>query len=74
LNTVNLGNGSRIRLVRNNTVITDRQLESSVVNRSNIYIVVLLRRNTPDETVTPSVQEYRLVASSEDPTKFVSGF
>jgi hypothetical protein len=68
-----MGNGSRIRLIRNNAVITDRQLESDTIANSNIYLTILLRRNTPDETVTPAVEEYMLLASSEDAEKFDSG-
>lgn len=73
LTTVNLGNGSRIRMIRNNIIITDRQLESNLIASSNIYLIILLRRNTPDETVTPTVEEYMLLASSEDSSKLESG-
>lgn len=37
---------------------------------ANAYLVIILRQNTAEPTLTPAVEEYTLVAGRKDPTKF----
>lgn len=51
-------------------VVVDIIGEEESVDQSKIYLVVILRQNTADSSLTPAVEEYTLVAGNKDPTKF----
>ncbi len=74
LNVVNLGDAGRIRVCRENLVVTDRLREANIIAKSNIYLIIFLRRNSAELHLTPTVEEYALFAGTEDLDKFVSEF
>jgi hypothetical protein len=74
LNVVNLGDAGRIRICRENLIVTDRLRGANIIAKSNTYLVILLRRNSAELHLTPTVEEYALYVGSEDLEKFVSEF
>lgn len=74
INVVNLGDTGRLRICRDNLVVTDRVRGSNVIAKSNIYLVVVLRRNSAELHLTPTLEEYSLFAGTENLEKFASEF
>lgn len=74
INVVSLGDVGRIRMCRENLVVTDRFRGANIITKSNIYLVTRLRRNSAELHLTPTLEEYALYAGTEDESKFVSDF
>jgi hypothetical protein len=72
INVVNLGDVGRIRMCRDNLVITDRLRGANIIAKSNVYLIIKLRRNSAELHLTPTVEDYALYAGTEDQSKFVS--
>jgi Flp pilus assembly protein TadG len=51
-------------------VLLDRIGEDDANQTTKIYLVIMLRQNTADTSLSPAVEEYTLVAGCKDPTKF----
>lgn len=64
-----LGPNGSIRAVSGAT-ITDTNRGSNIIAKSNIYLIIILRRNSAEQYLSPSVEEYTLLAGSQDQTKF----
>ncbi len=51
-------------------IILDRIGEDDVNQNSRIFLVIVLRQNTADTSLSPIIEEYTLLAGCKDPTKF----
>lgn len=62
---------SSTRLVRDNIIVFGENRESQPVDHCDVYLVILMRRNSAEQNFSPTVDEYMLVVGSRDQTKFV---
>lgn len=70
LNVVDLVGDLSARLCPGNVEVLDRIGEDVEDIDSEIYLVIILRQNTAEPTLTPAVEEYTLVAGCKDSSKF----
>ena len=70
LNTVDLVGDLSARVFIDHTVILDKIGEDTSAQESNMFLVILIRQNAAEPTLTPAVEEYTLMGSSIDITKF----
>jgi len=56
------------RIGPENVVVIDE--DSNQVAETKLYLMVILRQNTSDPTLTPALEEYTLVSAKKDQTKF----
>ena len=59
------------RHLAENVIALDKLGKSSTADRTLIYLTIILRRNTSDRFISPAVDEYTLLVSNTDSTKFV---
>lgn len=74
LNTVSLGANGTIRVVKDNIVVMDAIRGSKVIDRADVYLSIIMRRNSANMNVSPAVEEYLLATGSIDNTKFVKDY
>lgn len=70
LNVVDLTGDMSARLVQNQLIVLDKGNNADRIVKSRFYIVIILRNNTSDPTLTPAVEEYMLLLGSKNTTKF----
>lgn len=70
LNIVDLIGDLSVRPTQGQIVMMNRVGEDNTEQTSNIYLVIILRRNSAESTLTPAVEEYTLMAGCKDLRKF----
>lgn len=63
---------SSARIVAENNIVLNNLRNGQTVDHSDIYLIILMRRNSAEENFSPTVEEYMLVTGSRDQQKFVS--
>ena len=58
------------RLESSKIIVIDRPGEELAIKKTRVYLMILLRQNTAETSLTPAVEEYTLVAGKKDKTKF----
>ena len=59
-----------VRAAPGQIVILDKIGEDSTLQESNIYLVIIIRQNTAEPTLSAAVEEYTLLSGCKDPSKF----
>lgn len=72
IDVVSLGDAGRIRLSTGNLIFTDLEKAGQTIAKSNLYLIILFRRNSAELAQSPSVEEYLLGAGQGLATKFDS--
>jgi hypothetical protein len=72
LSIVDLVGDQSIRMIYDNVVIFDTIRLSYKIIRADVYLSIIMRRNSADLNFSPAVEEYMLVVGSRDLNKFVS--
>jgi len=67
---VDLTGDNGLRVVQDNVIIFNKLRNSQIVDRADIYLIVLLRRNSARDDLTPAVEEFLLATGSRDTAKF----
>jgi len=70
LNTVDLVGDLSARMCAGQIVILNRIGEDDANQDSNVFLVIILRQNAAEATLTPAVEEYTLMGACKDLTKF----
>lgn len=70
LKVVDLVGDLSARLEAGKVVVIDRPGEELAVKKTRLYLLVLLRQNTAETSLTSALEEYTLVAGKKDETKF----
>lgn len=60
-----------VRLLSSKINVIDQILNKEKITSSEIFLGILLRNNTANSNLTPSVEEYTLVVGHKDQTKFL---
>lgn len=70
LNTVDLSGDYSVLLMKNNTVIIDpTKISSTAGGVANVYLSIIIRRNSPNTRVSPAVEEVLLATRSGNSLK-----
>jgi hypothetical protein len=59
------------KLKRGNIVEFTNDRPNAIVTYSQVYLMILIRINSVDDTQTPSVEEYRLLIGTIDKEKYI---
>jgi len=70
LKVVDMAGDLSVRPSTGQLIILDRIGEDNTEQESNLYLVIILRQNTAESTLTPAVEEYTLLSGCKDLTKF----
>jgi len=70
LKVVDLIGDQSARITNQNIIILDSQKGSYTVSYADMYLVILMRRNSAKENFSPAVEEYMLVTGSKNTEKF----
>jgi hypothetical protein len=62
---------SSARMIQDNVIVIDELREGQEVDHADLFLVILLRRNSAEDSYSPSVDEYMLVTGSRDMTKYI---
>lgn len=71
LQVVDLVGDFSVRRNEGQRIVVENVESSQTIARSDVFLVIMLRRNTADAALSPIVEEYTLMGSCEDLTKFV---
>lgn len=63
---VDLAGDQSVRVARNNLLVFDETRYSYSIENTNIYLIVIFRRNSAIDTVSPAVEDYMLVTGTRD--------
>ena len=69
---VDLSGDKGIRIISDNVLVLEPTRYSLDVATADIYLIIIMRRNTAYEHLTPAVEEYLLATGSIDSEKFAS--
>ena len=69
---VDMSGDERIRMVRDNVIMYDGQKDHSNIVKTDVFLTIILRRNSANENFSPTVDEYMLLVSSVNSEKFLS--
>lgn len=70
LQVVDMSGDLSVRLTPGQIVVLDPAGENSSKQNSNVYLIIILRQNTAEPSVTPAVEEYTLLAGARSDDKF----
>jgi hypothetical protein len=70
LQVVDLVGDLSVRLADGQLSIVDQQGEDGNTLKSELYLIIILRQNTAELSLSPAVEEYTLLAGTRDDTKF----
>jgi len=70
LKIVDLVGDLSARLEGAKVVVVDKPGEEFAVEKTKVYLSIILRQNTAEVSLTPAVEEYTVVAGKKDETKF----
>lgn len=70
LSIVDLTGYQSIRSVNDNVVVIDDLINAHPISRMDLYLSIIMRRNSAEESLSPSVEEYMLITGSKDSGKF----
>jgi hypothetical protein len=68
--TVDMVGDQSARLVGSNTIAFSSTRKGVEVSYTDLYLLILLRRNSAESYLSPAIEEYMLVTGSIDQTKF----
>jgi len=71
---VGLTEGSHIRVTKDNVIVFEQTRDSFVIDHADIYLIVLMRRNSANMNVGPFLEEYMLATGSRLDNKFPKDF
>jgi hypothetical protein len=71
LTVVDLIGDLSMRLTPNGTIIVEAERVSSSIVSANVYLQIIMRRNSQNNRVSPSVQEFLLAIGSKDENRYV---
>ena len=71
--SVDLVGDNGARIVDGNLVVFGSQRNSYPIVSADVYLCILMRRNSSNDSVSPSVEEYMLVTGSKNDQKYVGG-
>lgn len=69
-NIIDLIGDESMRMLSDNLVLVEPTKYSQDVANADIYLTIIMRRNSAIETISPFVDEYMLLTSSRDVSKF----
>jgi len=72
LQIVDLVGDRTARVIPENSIVFSPTKGSEIIAKSRMYLSIILRRNSAKQDVTPAVEEYLLMTSKKDETKFES--
>lgn len=72
LNIVDLIGDRSVRMGPENVILFNKTRNSQNIAKADIYLSIIMRRNSANLNFSPAVEEYILVTGSNDQTKFVS--
>lgn len=68
---IDLSGDYSVRSLLDNVVLFSSVKSAHVVERADIYLTIIFRRNSANLNVTPAVEEYMLITGSRNQDKFV---
>lgn len=60
-----------VRVTTDNVIVFDTVRQAYAIERAEMYLLIVMRRNSADQNFSPAVEEYMLVTGSKDLQKFV---
>lgn len=69
---VDLVGDQSIRMVRENIIVFDKIRLSNTITNTEIYLSILLRRNSAEANWTPAIEEFMLLLGDTDINKFTT--
>jgi hypothetical protein len=73
-NVVGLTEESHIRVTKDNVITFEQIRDSFVVDHADMYLIVIMRRNSANMNVCPVLEEYMLATGSRQDNKFPKDF
>jgi hypothetical protein len=70
LDVVDLTGDRSVRVVKDNALVFDATKDSFPIKKADLYLIVIMRRNSADPNISPALEEYMLVTSSRNIGKF----
>jgi len=70
LNIVDLIGDQSIKLTSDNIIYIDTTRKSYIVNKADIYLIVIMRRNSANDNYSPVLEEYMLLTGSRNINKY----
>jgi len=69
---IDLTGDNGLRVVKDNVIVFNKLRNSKEVAAADLYLIILLKRNSARTDLTPAVEEYLLATGSRDTKKFGS--
>jgi hypothetical protein len=70
LDIVDLTGDRSIRMVKDNAIVFDPAKSSFTISKADLYLIVIMRRNSADPNLSPALEEFLLATATRDIGKF----
>jgi hypothetical protein len=70
LRTVDMTGDNTVRIINDNVIVLDKVRKSYTIAYADIFLIVIMRRNSAAEDFSPALEEYMLITGSHNPDKF----
>jgi len=74
LDVVDLIGDQSVRVGTNNIISFETTRQSHTIAKAEMYLVIIMRRNSANLNVSPAVEEYMLITGSRNENKFIGEF